>query len=164
MPVERFGDWDKVKARLENNPGARLAKAVRQATIQNALLLVREIKRGIVSQAPGGVSFTPLAESIIERKGSSKALIDTGFLLNSVTQRILADHAFVGLLRGTVNKDGEDMVNIGAIMEYGATITIPNGTTIVIPPRPFLHPTMEKYRDQVADNYRKAIRAALDGA
>ena len=31
-------------------------------------------------------------------------------------------------------------------------------------PRPFLHPTMEKYRDQVADNYRKALRAALDGA
>lgn len=163
MPVERFGDWNKVKARLENHPGARLAKAIRQATIQNALLLVREIKRGIVSQAPGGVPFAPLAESTIERKGSSKALIDTGFLLNSVTQRILADHAFVGLLRGTVNKDGEDMVNIGAIMECGATITMPNGTTIVIPPRPFLHPTMEKYRDQVADNYRKAIRAALDG-
>jgi hypothetical protein len=31
-------------------------------------------------------------------------------------------------------------------------------------PRPFLHSTMEKYRDQVADNYRKVIRAALDGA
>jgi len=164
MSVKRFGDWDKVKARLENNPGARLAKAIRQATIQNALLLVREIKRGIVSQAPGGVPFAPLAESTIERKGSSKALIDTGFLLNSVTQRILSDHAFVGLLRGTVNKDGEDMVNIGAIMEYGATITMPNGTTIVLPPRPFLHPTMEKYRDQVADNYRRAIRAALNGA
>jgi hypothetical protein len=114
--------------------------------------------------APGGVPFAPLAESAIERKGSSKALIDTGFLLNPVTQRILADHAFVGLLRGTVNKDGEDMVNIGAIMEYDATITMPNGTTIVLPPRPFLHPAMEKYRDQVADNYRKAIRAALDGA
>jgi hypothetical protein len=37
-------------------------------------------------------------------------------------------------------------------------------TTVVIPPCPFQHPTMEKYRDRVADNYRKAIRAALDGA
>jgi len=36
------------------------------------------------------------------------------------------------------------------------------GTTIVIPPRPFLHPTMEKYSDQVADNYRKTIRDALN--
>lgn len=164
MPAKRFGDWDKVKGRLCNNPGARLAKAIRQATIQNALLLVREIKRGIVSQAPGDVPFAPLADSTIERKGSSKALIDTGFLLNSITQRILADSAFVGLLRGTVNQKGEDMVNIGAIMEYGATIDMPNGITIVIPPRPFLHPTMEKHRKQVMENYRKAIRGALDSA
>ena len=81
------------------------------------------------------------------RKGSSKALIDTGFLLNSITQRIMADRAFVGLLKGTVNKDGEDMVNIGAV--------------IVIPPRPFLHPVMEKYRDQVIENYRQAIRSVM---
>jgi len=158
MGVKKFGDWDKVKC---SNPGARLAKAIQQATIQNALLLVREIKRGIVSQAPGDVPFAPLAESTIERKGSSKALIDTGFLLSSITQRILADSAFVGLLRGTVNAKGEDMVNIGAIMEYGATIDMPNGITIVIPPRPFLHPTMEKYRKQVITNYRKAISSAL---
>ena len=133
-----------------------------QAPIQNALFLVREIRRDIVWQASDGLPFAPLVESTIERRGSSKALSDTWFLLDSVTQHILAGHAFVGLLRGTVNKEGEDMVNIGAIMEYGATITMPNGTTIVIPPRPLLHPTMEKYRDQVAENYRKAISAALD--
>ncbi|MDM7927029.1 MAG: hypothetical protein QUS35_13565, partial [bacterium] len=90
-----------------------------------------------------------------------KALIDTGFLVNSITQRILADRAFVGLLRGTVNKDGDDLVNIGAVMEYGATIQHPNGAVIVIPPRPFLHPTMEKYREQIIENYRQAIRTAL---
>jgi len=161
MGVKKFGDWDNVKGRLCNNPGARLAKAIRQATIQNALLLVREIKRGIVSQAPGDVPFAPLAESTIERKGSSKAIIDTGFLVNAITQRILADSAFVGLLRGTVNPKGEDMVNIGAIMEYGATIDMPNGTTIVIPPRPFLHPTMRKYYPLVRRNYTDSIRKAL---
>ena len=68
---------------------------------------------------------------------------------------------FVGLLRGTVNKDGEDMVNIGAVMEYGATIKHPNGATIIIPARPFLHPVMEKYREQILQNYREAIRSAL---
>ena len=45
MGVKRFGDWDKAKAKLAANPGARLALAIRQATIKNALLLVREIKR-----------------------------------------------------------------------------------------------------------------------
>ena len=161
MGAKRFGNWDKAKAKLANNPGARLANAIRLATIKNAILLVREIKRGIRSQAPGGKPFVELAASTILRKGSSKALIDTGFLLNSITQRIMADRAFVGLLKGTVNKDGEDMVNIGAVMEYGATINHPNGAVIVIPPRPFLHPVMEKYRDQVIENYRQAIRSVL---
>jgi len=52
-------------------------------------------------------------------------------------------------------------VNIGAVMEYGATIQHPNGAVIVIPPRPFLHPTMEKYREQVVENYRQAIRSVI---
>ncbi len=161
MGVKRFGDWDKAKAKLAGNPGARLALALRQATVKNAILLVREIKRGIRSQAPGGKPFVKLAESTIRRKGSSKALIDTGFLINAITQKIMADRAFVGLLRGTVNKDGDDMVNIGAVMEYGATIQHPNGAVIVIPPRPFLHPVMEKYRDEILENYRKAVDAAM---
>ena len=161
MGVKRFGDWDKARAKLAGNPGARLALALRQATVKNAILLVREIKRGIRSQAPGGKPFVKLAESTIRRKGSSKALIDTGFLINAITQKIMADRAFVGLLRGTVNKDGDDMVNIGAVMEYGATIQHPNGAVIVIPPRPFLHPVMEKYRDQVLENYRAAVRSVL---
>jgi len=161
MAVSLFGDWDRAKALLASHPGARLTLAIRKATLKNALFLVREIKRGIQKQAPGDKAFVKLAESTILKKGSSKALIDTGFLLNSITQKILADQAFVGLLRGTVNKDGEEMVNIGAVMEFGATIHHPNGAVIVIPARPFLHPTMEKYRDRVVENYRQAIRTAF---
>mgnify|MGYP000849197244 CR=1 FL=1 len=161
MTVRRTGDWDKARAKINASIGPRLAVALKQATIRNALLLVREIQRGIRSQAPGGKPFAKLAQSTIDRKGSSKALIDTGFLVNAITQKIMADKAFVGLLRGTVNKDGEDMVNIGAVMEYGATIQHPNGATIIIPARPFLHPVMEKHRMEILNNYRQAIRAVL---
>ena len=107
-----------------------------------------------------------LAESTIERKGSSKAFIDTAFLVNAMIQKIMANKAFVVLLRGLVNKDGEDMVNIGAVMEYGAIIKLdhrvkdPNGATI-IPARPFLPLVMEKYRGQILQNYREAIRFAF---
>jgi len=161
MAVKRIGDWQKVKATLNSSLGPKLATALRQATVRNTLLLVREIQRGIVSQSPGGKPFAKLAESTIKRKGSSKALIDSGFMVNAITQKIMADKAFVGLLRGTSNKDGEDMVNIGAVMEYGATIKQPNGTVIIIPARPFLHPVMEAYRDQVQDNYRQAIAKVI---
>lgn len=161
MTVRRFGDWDKAKALLTNGFNRRLALAIRQATIKNALLLVREIKRGIRDQAPGGKAFAPLAQITIDRKGSSKALIDTGFLLNAITQKILSDGAFVGLLRTSISKDGESVANIGAIMEYGCTINHPSGAVIVIPPRPFLHPTMLKYRGEVIENYRQALLSVL---
>jgi len=161
MSVSRFGDWEKAKQMLGTNLGARLAKALRQATVKNAMLLVREIKKGITSQAPGGIPFVRLAESTIQKKGSSKALIDTGFLLASITQIILGDRAFVGLLRGARNKEGDEIANIGAIMEYGATINHPNGAVIILPPRPFLHPVMEQHRDQIVKNYQEAIRSVL---
>ena len=161
MPVRRTGNWAKANAKLNASLGPRMATALRAATVKNALLLVREIQRGIKSQAPGGKQFAELAESTIERKGSSKALIDTGFLVNAITQKIMADKAFVGLLRGTVNQKGEDMVNIGAVMEYGATIKHPNGATIILPARPFLHPVMAQYRDEILENYRKALHSVL---
>ncbi|MHB1462018.1 MAG: phage virion morphogenesis protein [Armatimonadota bacterium] len=162
MEISRFGDWEKAKRLLTNGYSQRLAIAVRKATIKNALLLVREIKRGIKSQAPGGQQFTPLAEVTTKRKGSSKALIDTGFLVSSITQKILSDGAFVGLLRTSISKDGESIANIGAVMEFGATINHPSGAVIVIPPRPFLHPTMNKYRDEVIRNYRDALLSVME--
>ena len=161
MGVKRIGDWDKLRAKLNGTMGVRLATGLRQATIKNAIMLVKEIKLGIRNQAPGGKPFVKLAESTIKQKGSSKALIDTGFLINSITQRIMEDKAFVGLLRTSTSKDGESMANIGAIMEYGCTINQPNGKAVVIPARPFLHPVMEKYRDQVIKNYRDVISSVL---
>ena len=161
MGVELFGDWERVRHLLEDQPGARLALAIRQATVKAAILLVREIQRGIRSRAPGGQPFVQLAQSTIERKGSSKALIDSGFLINSITHHIMKDQAFVGLLKTTVYRDGESEANIGAVMEYGATIPMPNGTTIIIPARPFLHPVMAQHKDAILEIYHDAIKRAL---
>ena len=161
MGVERFGDWDKARARLGNQLGVRLAKAIQEATRKNALMLRREIVKGIRSQSPGGKPFIELAPSTIKRKGSSKALIDTGFLINKITERLMGDKAFIGLLRGSTNQDGEDLANIGAIMEFGATIEQPNGVVVVIPARPFLHPVLVNKGDEIIQNYQKAIRLVL---
>ena len=53
------------------------------------------------------------------------------------------------------------MVNIGAVMENGATIQHTNGAVIVIPPRPFPHPVVEKYRDEILESCRQAVDAAM---
>ena len=158
MAVKRTGDWQKAREMLSGKRLQRVSEALQQATHKAALLLVREIKRGIVAQAPGGQAFEPLAESTIKRKKSSKALIDTPFLIHQITQRIMGDKAFVGLLRSTDHPSGEDLVNIGAVMEFGATINHPNGATIVIPPRPFLHPAMMQYREDIFGFYTEALK------
>ncbi len=45
----------------------------------------------------------------------------------------------------------------------GPTITeVFTGAVTVIPPRPFLHPIMEKYREQVIENYRQAVARSYD--
>ncbi len=157
MNTSKFGDWKRLEAALHNCLPARMERALHEAATKCALVLVREIKKGIKDQAPGGKAFTPLAKVTIAKKGSSKALIDTGFLLSSITQVIEGDTAFVGLLRGTRNKDGDEIVNIGAVMEFGATIKHPSGATIVIPARPFLHPVMEKHKDEIKKIFAEAI-------
>lgn len=142
--IDRFGDWDKASkmvAAIQPN----LVLSMRRAQIRIGAMFVREIKKGIVSQSPGGQTFAPLSPFTIEKKGSSKALIDTGLLLSSIVEVLQGDQIFVGLLRGKKTKDGDDLVNIGAIMEFGATITLNSGVTILIPARPFLQPTMQKY-------------------
>ena len=161
MGSERFGNWKKVEKLLTGNLAARFQVAVYKATVKNALILVKEIKKGIKSQAPGGQAFAKLAESTIKKKGSSKALIDTGFLVNAITQNIMGDKAFIGLLRTATNKSGDEIANIGAIMEFGATINHPNGGIIIIPPRPFMHPVMKQYRDEVTKNYQEAIKSVF---
>ena len=161
MGMKRTGDWNKLKQKMGSNFGARLALELRKATTKNAIILVRAIKKGIISQAPGGQMFQALSPSTIANKGSSKALIDEGYLINAITQKIMDDKAIVGLMRGATNKRGEDLVNIGAVMEFGATIRMPNGTVIVIPARPFLHPVFDAMRGEMVGNYREAIRKAV---
>lgn len=157
MRVTRTGDWGKLGSTLNGMAPVAVYSALSRAAMKSAALLVREIKKGIRDQAPGGQAFVPLAQSTIDAKESSKALIDTGFLVNAITQQIMGDRAFVGLFRGTRNAGGDEIVNIGAIMEYGATIRQPNGVTIVIPARPFISPVMEKHRETIKNIFTEAV-------
>ena len=53
------------------------------------------------------------------------------------------------------------MISITRLPLTLSTINLPSGAVIVIPPRPFLHPTMLKYRNEVIENYREALLSIL---
>jgi len=139
--VRLTGDWAKASRIL--GPGGRgaqgrIGRAIDRALLQEAQWFRREVIRGIRSQAPGGRPFVPLKPATIARKGSSKALIDTGALIRSIQVRRVSGGVFVGVLRTARSASGTGLADIAQIHEFGA----PGAG---IPPRPFLQPVEDRH-------------------
>jgi len=132
VTFERTGAWDRVERILANLE--RDAAVAIEATLGRlGGFYEGQVQKGIVSQAPAGEPFEPLAASTILRKGSSSALIHHGDLLGAITSKVLDGAVFVGLLRTAKGREGEDLANLGEIHEFGTK----DGR---IPARPFLGP------------------------
>ena len=160
------GDWSRLDEIL--NP-SRIAAGVKQAASRVGNYGASEVKKGIVSGAPGGQKFVPNSPMTTARKGSSKPLIDKGDLVGSITYQVVdANNVFVGVKKGKE-------VNIAAVHEFGCTIQVTpkmraylhhqgvhlkaSTQYIVIPPRPFLRPVLlgSEFKAKVAEIYIEAI-------
>lgn len=181
MGLSLTGGWSQAALALGKLPFL-LQQAQQKALLQEAEFFRTKIVEGIRDQAPGGKAFKPLSPYTIAmryfmRLRSDKALIERGDLIrNIVVHRVDANNVFVGILRGAVNSEGKDLVNIAKIHEYGAgpyvvrmtrkmrmflamvfrQMQIPashggHGSgeiVITIPPRPFLGPVFDKYGEE----------------
>ena len=163
---ELSGDW----ARLDEilNP-ARIAAGVRQAAARVGNFGASQVKKGIVSGAPGGQAFVPNSSLTVERKGSSRPLIDHGDLVGSITYEVVdSSSVFIGVKKGKEH-------NIAAVHEFGCTIAVTpkmraylhhqgvhlkaSTQFIHIPARPFLRPVLhsDDFKAKVAQIYIQAI-------
>lgn len=122
LGAKKSRSWEIAKKRLvdaSNKVEERQALAVRRA----ALLLERELKKGLRSGAPGGRAFAPLAQTtvLMRRKRSKNPLLDTGSLLSSITTTFdkRSRSAFVGVHRTARGSSGQSLVNVALIHEYG---------------------------------------------
>ena len=166
------GDWGKLEALL--NP-AKLSAGIKQAALRVGNYGASEVKRGIVSGAPGGQKFAPNSPITIERKKSSSPLIDNGDLVGSVTYQVIDDNnIFIGVKKGKE-------ANIAAVHEFGCTIRVTpkmraylhhqgihlraSTQYIHIPARPFLRPVLqgEDFKAKAAEIYIKAIEGMFSG-
>jgi phage gpG-like protein len=136
---KKVGDWVKANILMK-----KLPKHIFQASMVglNAVggWYAQEVQKGIISQAPGGKPFRPLSPMTIAArkrkrgKPSTKALIDTADLMNSMTHKMGKKSVFIGLLRTAMHKEsGLPTANLGSVHEYGTA----NGR---IPARPFIGP------------------------
>ena len=169
----------------------RFPRAFRRELLREANVLSKDIRQGIIRQAPGGKAFTPLAKSTIAMKGSSKALIDNGAsgLLGSIGVSEHGETVFVGVNRNAKDKDGETLHNIAQYQEEGTrpyTIPItdkmrrfffamykrgifnaplPKTRTRIrhpgIPARPYMQPAFEQWNKGINDRMIKKIDAVV---
>ncbi len=191
--ARKTGDWAKARALLTSGP-ARLKGAIDIALRQEAHALRGEIVQGLTKQAPGGRAIKPPSELTFAARrlkgfGGSKALLVRGDLRNSITVIIKGNKAFIGVSRKARSRDGESMVNIAEIQEFGSAPTVipmtpamrrflfvllreagktPRGGSgkgvIVVqtPARPFLRPAFDKFKRGVRVRFLNRV-AKLSG-
>lgn len=174
MTIEKYGDWDKA-LKFFSTLESRYDAAIKRALNRVGVYVRDKIKQGIRDQAPGGQAFVPLSEFTISRKKSSKALIDHGDLIGSITFKLVGNDAvFVGVLRTARGKQGQDLVNIAEVHEFGAIVPVTpkmrgffagvfgvhlKKTTkaIRIPARPYLRPVLEAEADAVIKIFEEEL-------
>lgn len=178
MTITKIGDW-KDAVRILKSADKRIQEVVDKAVLQEAQFFRTKIVEGIREQSPGGKPFKalePTTLAIRRFRGfkGTKALLVRGDLRNSIIVVKQTDGVFVGVLRSAKGKEGQPLVNVAAVHEYGsrpivvklsdkarrflqaafrkAGLDRPSGggaatgiAIIKVPARPFLAPVFEKY-------------------
>jgi len=144
-----------------NRWGSMTEKAVDQAVLRSGQYLRKQWIMGIRSQAPGGRKFKPLAQSTIDAKGSSKALIDQGDMIRSINvQKVQVGGkgivVFVGIHRTVVSRDGKSMANLAEIHETGS-LKVKNRP----PARPHMAPSWRVWKQHASKQFAADVARKL---
>jgi len=161
--------FDELKDRLDPKKfPKRLRKHVKVATKAVGLAAEDAIKEGIHRGQYGTETAEPNAPITIERKKSSRPLVDTGELTKSINDRVASwKTVFVGVLKDRIVKNkngrGRHLLSIAKVLHDGAVVTI-GGTTVTIPKRPFLKSSVtKKLKEHYQLLWEKAFNKALRG-
>jgi len=164
VTVKKVGDWNAARAATANM-GARMVRATDRATRQEAQLFRSLVVRAFNSGgATNGKRWEPNKPATKERKGSSKPLIDSGQLRNSVQVVEKGDMIFVGVPSNVKRSGGGPLVSIAAVHEYGKIIAQRRGGRVVlikIPERSFIRSTADFHFKPSAVRPRFFARVAL---
>ena len=175
---ELTGDWERVNNILNT---AKLSASMRRCAARVGNYGASEVKKGIISGAPGGQTFKPLSDLTIARRQpkSIKPLVNHGDLVGSVNYQVFNNEnsVFIGVKKGIKRKDGKDAVQIAAVHENGCIIAVTpkmraylhyqgihlkkETTQIYIPPRPFLKPILQSanFISKVGEIYVRALKS-----
>jgi hypothetical protein len=113
--------WGRYKRAIDS---ARFKKRQRIAINKAIKVLANEVTSLVVKRVQTRIS-PGIADLTKMIKGKTKALIDTGELVNAITNKQLAyNTAFIGIPKNAKGKDGRNLAKIANILHEGATIKV----------------------------------------
>ena len=146
--VMKVGDWAKARAAVLGM-AERMQNATEKAARKEAHLFRKKVLRAFQTGGKSnGKAWAPLKPATIRKKGSSKPLIDTAHLRNSISVIETNNAIFVGVASKTIRKGGGSLVNVAAVHEFGKVIAQRRGTgvtLVTIPKRSFLKATADAH-------------------
>lgn len=147
MPVRRTGDWAGV-TRLIGGLSKDLKDARRISLMRFAAKAEREAKMHMSLQ---DLPWEPLkAETLAAkaRKGQSNLiLMATSDYFQAITSWVDTDTAYAGVKKDVTDDEGEEIVNIAAVLEFGSDAA-------GIPARPLWQPVFEDTMKHWAEHDR----------
>lgn len=126
---------DEVERAIEKYGAEALTKI--KLTLRQAGALVEGVAKLNIQR--GRPEWPPLKPETVKRKKSSKPLIDTGTLLNSITHKIEGNACLVGPFG----------VKYAVYQEFG---------TSRIPARPFLRPALLENEEKIKALFKQALK------
>lgn len=129
--IRAVGDWRGANAMFRNF-SRDIKRAFKSSQENVAKKLLRKVKGHLKKQDLGWV---PLSQKTIDRKGHAIALIDSGAYYRSIKFWQVSYTVYVGVRRGVLNSDGNEIARIAVWQEYG---------TRYIPARPLWRPSIEE--------------------
>lgn len=168
MKIKKTGQWTQAAAAMAQL-AARTNLAREKAKLQEANYFRTKVLQAFQTRGKSnGTAWAPNAPSTIKKKRSSKPLIASAQLRNSVqVVQASGGDVFIGVPNFVMRADGVSMVSIAAVHEFGKVIVQARGggfpTVIQIPQRSFIESTADKHFKpaDVAKRYMNRIAYLL---
>lgn len=148
MASRLTGNWKGV-IKLTNNLDKDLMANSKDYLKDESKQIQDAIKNVINNQTQ---NWTPLKSDTVKKKGSSKMLIETGQLVDSITVIPQSDLEYIIAPEGN-HSSGLSNSQLAIYHEYG---------TEKVPPRPFIRPVFEENAPQVVSEMKEIVRETIN--
>lgn len=143
--IKKVGKWDVaglMTSNLKKDIPIELEVALKQVGEEGE----KHMKKFIRGQLGTWLPLSPQYAQRKRNKGqSSKILLASTTMWQSITSQAVYPTVFIGVKRGKKEENGEDVANIAAIMEFGSMARN-------IPARPFIQPVSDYMKLRMAGN------------